>query len=126
MKSESEEFCKHSFDNYLRKIIPSSNLTWDEVKKEDEPPDFYLSVNGTIYAVEVTILMQKVNVGTKNPLPASHIRDLLERFVTDEVEVVARNSGYLQGAYLVEFSKPITNFADVKIYPSGNTPKRSK
>jgi hypothetical protein len=114
MKSESEEFCKDSFNEYLRKITPASSLIWKEVELKAEPPEFYLSVNGTIYAVEVTILMQKVNVGAKKHLPVGIIRDLLERFVADEVEVVARNSSYLQGAYLVVFSKPITNFADVK------------
>ncbi|MCJ7721454.1 hypothetical protein MUO98_03475 [Candidatus Bathyarchaeota archaeon] len=114
MKSESEEFCKAGFDTYLRKIIPTSNLLWKEVEQKAEPPDFYLSVNTTKYAVEVTILIEKVDVGAKNHLPVSIIRDLLENFVNDEVEAIARDSGYLRGAYLVVFSKPITNFANTK------------
>lgn len=114
MKSKSEEFCKVSFDTYLRKIMPISNLLWTDVKQKDEPPDYYLSVDDIKYAVEVTILMQKVNVEAKNHLPIGIIRNLLSKFVKEEVEMVARNGGYLQGAYLVVFSKPITNFAEVK------------
>ena len=114
MKSESEKFCKNSFDKYLRKINPALSLDWTDVEKKDEPPDFYLSTNGVIYAVEATKLIQKVDVRAKKHLPVGVIRDLLERFVDDEVETVARKSGSLQGAYLVAFSKPITNFANVK------------
>ena len=114
MKSESEEFCKNSFDMYLRKISPALSLGWTEVEQKAEPPEYYLSMNGVIYAVEVTILIQKVDVRAKNHLPVGVIRDLLKRFVDDEVEGVARRSGYLQGAYLVAFSKPVTNFANVK------------
>jgi hypothetical protein len=114
MKSESEEFCKVSFDTHLRKIIPTSNLLWTEVAQKAEPPDYYLSVNDKKYAVEVTILIQKMGVGAKNHLPVGIIRDLLDKFVKEEVELVAREGGYLRGAYLVSFSKPITNFSEVK------------
>jgi hypothetical protein len=114
MKSESEEFCKNSFDKCLRKISPTLSLSWTEVKQKDEPPEFYLFANGVIYAVEATTLVQKVDVGAKNHLPVGVIRDVLERFVDDEVEAVARKSGCLHGAYLVAFSKPVTNFTNVK------------
>ncbi len=114
MKSKSEELCKSSFDKYLRKISPTLSLSWTEVEQKAEPPEFYLSANGVIYAVEITTLVQKVDVGAKNHLPVGVIRDILERFVDDDVEAVARKSDYLHGAYLVAFSKPVTNFANVK------------
>ena len=114
MKSQSEEFCKMCFDTHLRNIIPTSNLLWKGVEQKAEPPDYYLSVNNTKYAVEVTMLMQKTNVGAKNHLPVGIIRDHLGKFVHDEVEMVARKGDYLRGAYLVVFSKPITNFTKVK------------
>ena len=114
MKSESEEFCKNSFDKCLKKISPSLSLDWNEVEQRAEPPDYYLSVNGITYAVEVTAVVQQVGVGAKRSLPVAVIRDTLERFVDDEVEAVARKGSFLQGAYLVGFSKPITNFASVK------------
>jgi hypothetical protein len=114
VKSESEEFCKDSFDGYLNKITPGSTIFWKEVERKDEPPEFYLSVDGTIYAVEVTILMQKVDVGAKRHLPVSIVRDLLRNFVVDEVEAVARKNSFLHGSYVVSFSKPITDFANIK------------
>jgi hypothetical protein len=114
MKSESEEFCKDSFDKYLKKIIPASTIFWQDVEQKDEPPEFYLTVNSLKYAVEVTILMQKVDVGAKNLLPVGIVRDFLRKFVVDEVEAVARSNSFLQGSYLVRFTKPITDFANNK------------
>jgi len=114
MKSKSEEFCKDRFDRFLKGLLPNSTISWEEVAPADEPPEFYLSVDGTKYAVEVTILMQKAGVGAREPLPVGTIRDLLRRFVTDEVQSVARQQHYLHGTYLVTFSKPIDNFTNVK------------
>jgi hypothetical protein len=113
-KSASEEFCKDRFEEFLKNLLPGSIISWNPVEKKDEPPDFYLSVDGIKYAVEVTRLMQKVTVGTKKPLPVGKIRDLLEKFVIDEVESIARDSHYLHGTYLVAFSKPIINFTNVR------------
>jgi hypothetical protein len=114
MKSASEEFCKVSFDTYLQKVISASNRLWRDVEQKAEPPDYYLTLNDTLFAVEVTILIEKVDIGGKKHLPVGIIRDLLAKFVRDEVETVARDKGYLRGTYVVIFSKPISNFADVQ------------
>jgi hypothetical protein len=114
MKSESEEFCKESFDKYLRKTILTQQLLWEDVDEKAEPPDFYLTVERTRYAVDVTQLIEKVDIGVKNRLPVRVIRDVLARFVKEDIEAVAMSGGYLRGAYLVKFSKPMENFADVK------------
>ena len=114
MKSKSEKFCKASFDTYLRKKIPTANLFWTDIEQKDEPPDYYLAVNDINYAVEVTILIQKMDVGANNHLPGGTIRDLLDKFIKEEVALVAKKGDYLRGAYLVSISKPITNFSEVK------------
>ena len=114
MKSESEEFCKSCFDKYLRGLLPDSNVVWEDVEQRCEPPEFYLTVDGAKYAVEVTILILKAGVGTKKALPIGVIRDLLRRFVIDDVETTAKKNHFLRGAYSVTFSKPITNFTHVK------------
>ncbi len=114
MKSESEEYCKDSFDRYLKKTALASTIVWKEVEQKDEPPEFYLFVNGVKYAVEVTIMLQKVDVGAKKRLPVLVVRRLMAQFVVDEVEAVARENSCLQGSYLVSFSKPITDFANLK------------
>lgn len=114
MKSDSEEFCKDEFDKYLKNLCSNSLIVWEEVSQKDEPPDYYLFMNGSKHAVEVTMLMEKVNLGTKKPLPVRKVRDLLRNFVADEVESIARDAHYLHGAYLVYYSKPIDNFTNVK------------
>ena len=114
MKSKEEEFCKDSFDAYLREKIPIRSLLWKEVEKVAEPPDFYLCVGNTEYAVEVTTLIEKIDVGTNNQLPVKVIIRHLKKFVKDEVEVIAKNNNYLRGTYLITFSKPITNFTKIK------------
>jgi hypothetical protein len=114
MKSRSEEFCKDSLVRYIRKIDPSSFIIWEDVEKKKEPPDYYLTVHGTNFAVEVTRLVRKEKVGAENYLPVGIIRDFLKRFVSDEIEAVAKNSGCLHGSYLISFSEPITSFAAVK------------
>ena len=113
MKSDSEEFCKTMFDIYLMGLFPDSSIFWEDVKQKDEPPDYYLFVDGIKYAVEVTRLMWKINVGANNPLPPRTIRDLLREFVV-EVESTARAQNYLHGVYLVIFPKPIDNFESVR------------
>jgi hypothetical protein len=114
MKSISEQFCRDSLERFIRKIDPSSSLIWEDVEQKNEPPDYYLSVNKIRFAVEVTRLVRKEQVGTEKPLPVGIIRDFLKKFVSDEIEAVARDNGSLHGSYLVSFSKPITNFAAVK------------
>ena len=63
MKSKSEELCKSCFDKYLREQLPDSNVVWEDVEQRYEPPDFYLTIDNAKYAVEVTILILKADVG---------------------------------------------------------------
>ena len=114
MKSKSEEFCKSCFDKYLRKLLPDSNIVWEDVEQRYEPPEFYLTIDGEKYAVEVTRLLLKADVGTKDNLPLNKVRDILRKFVNDEIETVAETNNFLNGYYKVTFSKPITNLTQVK------------
>jgi hypothetical protein len=113
-KSPSEKYCKNSFDKFLNNRLPNSAISWDCVEQKDEPPDFFLFVDGTKYAVEITILVQTVDVGTKEPHPIGKIQDELKKFIQNKVESVALDSGYLHGLYLVTFWKPIDSFTKVK------------
>jgi hypothetical protein len=67
-------------------------------------------LDGLKFAVEVTRLMSKVEVGANKPLPFVIIGDDLEQIVID-VEREAKRDDYLQGTYRVYFSKPIENLA---------------
>ena len=59
MKSENEEFCKSKFDDFIRAKLRYSSIHWDDVAQTDEPPDYFLHLDGIKYAVEVTLLMEK-------------------------------------------------------------------
>jgi hypothetical protein len=106
-KEESEQFCQSKFDEFLKSLKESSAIYWE---KGDDPPDYYLYLDGVKFAVEVTRLMSKVGVGANKPLPLVIIIDLLKQIVVD-VEREAKRDDYLQGTYLVYFSKPIENLA---------------
>jgi hypothetical protein len=119
-KSASEKFCKNSFDEFLKNRLPNSVISWACVEQKDEPPDFFLFVDGTKYAVEITIIVQTVDVGTKEPLPIGKIQDELNKFIQDKVESAARDNGYLHGLYLVTFWEPIDSFTKVKTIIQNN------
>ena len=109
MKSANEEFCKSKFDDFLKKTSVSASIVWQD---GDEPPDYYLSLDDARYAVEVTILMEKLAVGAST-MPRIAVIASLWDFV-DEVEQIARERNLLHGTYIVRFSKPIENFHSMK------------
>ena len=113
MKSNIEEFCKLKFDEFVRGRLSYSSICWESVAQEDEPPDYYLYLNGIKYAVEVTVLMEKIEIGGGVRLPRSSIVASLSRLV-DDVETSARYDNSLHGAYVVKFSHPITNYKNVR------------
>jgi hypothetical protein len=113
MKRADEEYCKAQFDAFLRKSFVSPKVTWEDVETQDEPPEYYLRLGDLLFAVEVTTLVEKVLVGTRDPLPHAEISKILQDFV-DEVGATAKAGGYLHGDYLVSFSTPIDNFKAVR------------
>jgi hypothetical protein len=113
MKRGDEEECKARFDAFLSQYFVRSEITWEEVAQKDEPPDYYLLLDGTRFAVEVTQIVERHQVGGKRPLPHYAIVDELQRWVKD-VEDAAKADGSLCGSYLVSFSTPIDNLGAVK------------
>ena len=112
MKRKDEEFAKLQFDKFLQMASPNTRIRWEEVEQQNEPPDYHLYLNSKKFAVEVTTLMEKVEVGNRK-LPHLAILASLWKLV-DEVEATAINENYLHGAYVVRFSKPIINFKHIK------------
>lgn len=113
MKRDDEEFCRAQFDTFMKQFFTPSQVTWEEVAQQDEPPDYYLLLGNTKFAVEVTTLTELVSVGTSSPLPYFVIQRFFERLV-GKVEEIAKTEGYLQGRYLVFFPTPIDDFAAVR------------
>lgn len=113
MKRIDEEICKAQFDAFVKQFNPS-RITWEEVPKKDERPDYYLCLDNTKFAVEVTILTERFSLGTKSSgLPPSKIVKELEKFVK-KVENEAKAESCLEGNYLVSFSAQNENFAVAK------------
>lgn len=108
MKSKTEEFCKSKFDEFIR-AIQSASTCWQD---GDEPPDYYLYLSGTKYAVEITTLMGKSKVGNLE-LPEIAIIASLEQLVNN-VEESARRDGFLNGAYVVSFLRPLSDFGKIR------------
>lgn len=113
MKRVEEEFCKTQFDAFVRRFFAPSEVIWKEVAQQDEPPDYYLFLSTTKFAVEVTTLMEKALVGSSLRLPHAVISKIFQDFV-DEVGTIAKTKGYLHGDYLVSFPTPIDDFAFVR------------
>ena len=53
MKRADEELCKSQFDLFLKAVADPAGGTWEEVARENEPPDYYLLIDDVRFAVEV-------------------------------------------------------------------------
>jgi hypothetical protein len=98
MKREDEEHARVSFDAWLSSL-QVQRRDWEEVPRKDEPPDYYFRLGETRYAVEVTALMDRLDLGA-GPQPSRSVIASISRFVR-EIESEAVSRGILQGAYIV-------------------------
>lgn len=109
-KRIDEEYCRSAFDTFLRNTLESPQLSWEDVKQD--PPDYFLHISGVKYAVEVTIISEKMLLATDEvELVAIYIP--LQRFVR-EVERSANENGYLKGNYSIYFLRPIVGFSKIR------------
>ena len=105
---EDEEHCKNAFDTFLKQFYQSGDITWT---CGDEPPDYYLELCGTKYAIEVTSLFENIELGDKK---SSHLgfRKAILNFLK-QIEQEAIQKGILNGAYIVSY-KPLNDFGKQK------------
>lgn len=108
VKSLEEEYARSCFDARLSRDL---NPRWRPLSPVEEPPDYLLSLGSDTFAVEVTMVLQHLDVGGKR-MSAPGVRKHLARFV-DRVGEVARNRGVLRGRYLVS-ARPIDNMSSVE------------
>jgi len=111
-KSKVEEFCKAQFDEFIKSSLEPNSIYWEDVPQKEEPPDYYLYLDNRKYAVEVTTLMEKKSVGEAE-LPLFAILGTLSRIVKD-IERRALFQGILKGAYIIDFSLPITDLSRIR------------
>lgn len=103
-----EEYCKKQFDNYVRQCFPWVEVKWEDVKHD--PPDYYAVIDRIRYAVEVTSLVEKIQLEGISSLGAPGVFKYLTDFISG-VESDAKSEGSLHGQYVVSIT-PIDNFAD--------------
>ena len=111
MNSESEIICKLAFNEFLESHNAIQAIQW---QCGDEPPDFYVLVDGVRYAVEVTIMMDKIKIGEKAVLPYKKNRDNFDKWVKTEIKPQALEENILRGEYIVMITKPIPSFSEIK------------
>lgn len=87
--TDHEEYCKRHFDAWLAKKQVCSNRQWE---KGTDPPDFFLTMDGARYAVEVSRIADEGRTTASESL--SRLVDNLER---DRLE-----NGSLSGTYIVD------------------------
>ncbi len=97
-KRRDEEFARAA----LHELIAQSTtaIEWEPVTAG--APDYFVSIDGARFAVEITAVMEKIEIGGKRR-PAAGISRSLFRFV-DCVEKEAREAGILSGAYALSVS----------------------
>ncbi len=110
MKAKNEEYCKSTFDTFLRAYYTHDEVAW---RPGCEPPDYYLSLQGQLFDVEVTTLVGMVKRGSPKPLSWIGVLHAFQDTVAD-VEKLARHDDVLHGAYAIAFGEPIDDFGKWK------------
>ena len=112
-KHRGQEFARIAFHEYLLRQAKRESIQWEAVAPD--PPDYFLTLDGTRFAVEVTAMMEKMTIAGK-PRSTVGISASLFKFV-HEVENDARDSGILRGAYVLSvdvLDELGTRWADLK------------
>lgn len=105
---KDEENSKAAFHAFMTPRHPLTDIVWED---GDQPPDYYLSLGSTKYAVEVTSAMEPIGIENKT---VSILGTLVtvRRFLK-EIEQEAIAGGILTGAYSVRF-KPLHDLGKFK------------
>ncbi|RIK99937.1 MAG: hypothetical protein DCC71_19655 [Proteobacteria bacterium] len=93
-----EEWAREQLDAHLRALIPAAQLEWSA---GSEPPDFFLQIGATRFAIEVSAMVDFIGAG-KSTLPEPTYYRSTQKLVKDiEAEALAR--GVLKGLYVIWF-----------------------
>lgn len=104
MRAE-EEFCRNCFDSYLRERL-GLLTAW---QPGTEPPDYFLTVGGATFAVEVTQLFGEVRTEAGTSMGNEKYEASMES-LCETIRKAAIEEGVLRGFYLVQFVGPFAEF----------------
>jgi hypothetical protein len=102
---EDEEFCKDIFNNYLINKLHLQPKNW---RKGENPPDYYFTLSGKDYAVEVTTIMMQVTSEPKR-LSQQSFQLALSR-LSKNIEKIAKEQNILSGCYCLSYDDTFDNF----------------
>ncbi len=111
MKRLDEELCKQKFDEFLHQRNGSDMIVWEDVAQQDEPPDYILHLNNEKYAVEVTRLIETIELQPQSQSSLG-VSASLSRFVKN-IEQTALRDDILHGGYVVKLW-PLDNFSAIQ------------
>lgn len=106
---EDEELCKRSFDRYLEGNLCHASRVW---RQGEDPPDYYLTLGGREFAVEVTSLMLALNTDSRSLPYRAYIASANK--ITKTVESRAIGQGILSGTYVTSFRGPFDDFGKIR------------
>ncbi|HXV63934.1 MAG TPA: hypothetical protein VEK15_24760 [Vicinamibacteria bacterium] len=112
MKRADEEYCKDTFSTFLARHFAGSQVSWSEVPQNEEPPDYYLTIDGKRYAVEVTSLIDDVIIGESVRMSNVGARRSLVTLCEDMKRNLAER-GLLFGAHVMTL-QPIEGLRDLR------------
>lgn len=115
MATKRELFCFDSLQRFMVNNLQIADYALAPSRRGDDPPDAYLTIDHSTYAVEVTSteVMRDVSVG-KGSLGEETYEHSHRQFIKD-VEAAAQRAGILKGAYAVHFNRPMTASRDRRI-----------
>lgn len=105
MKREDEEICKDAFNKYLSLRFDTKVISWEEVSQENEPPDYFLKLNGEKFAVEVTQIMITKELDKKKISILSVVG-----FIEGLIQEVKQNTVHIpNGSYFLSYQNLLNN-----------------
>ncbi len=103
MANQREQFCADSFDQFIASHLQIKEKKWESVPKGQDPPDFFLMLDQTTFAVEITSteVMRDVSIG-EGQIQEKTYEHTHTRFIKG-IENIARESGILKEHMLFHF-----------------------
>jgi len=98
-----EEFAKEAFSRFLARV--GRPFSW---RGGTEPPDYFLETDGTTFAIEITQVVEAVDVGSHTM--SYHGMSAALKRLTGRLEDQAKSRGLLHGKHAIALS-PIPNLA---------------
>lgn len=104
-KPPDEVYGRKVLETHFRNQIPGADIQWIG----SETPDYWLTMNGEEFAVEMTQLVESYSVPARKPITTVGFDESVER-LKNYVRGLAIKLGILHGTYLLDFQPPFDSF----------------